>query len=61
MGGSPLSAHQPNGVAVNGLGRKLNGHGFKTRYDQIEDPVRNRKMLDGVYLSRKNLLRGAEP
>ena len=61
MGGPPRRAHQPYGVAVNGTGHPLNGHGFKTRYDQIEDPACNRKMLDGVYLSRKNLLRGAEP
>ena len=30
-------ARQPNGVAVNGTGRKPDGRGFDSRYDQIED------------------------
>ena len=32
-------ARQPNGVAVNGTGRKLDGRGFNSRYDQNEDSL----------------------
>ena len=32
-------ARQPNGVAVYGTGRKLDGRGFNSRCDHIEDPL----------------------
>ena len=40
MGRSSRSARQPYGVAFHGTGRKLYGRGFKSRYDEIEDPLR---------------------
>ena len=35
--GALREARQPHGVAVNGTGRKLDGRGFNSRYDQNED------------------------
>ena len=37
--GALREARQPNGVAVNGTGRKLDGRGFNSRYDQNEDSL----------------------
>ena len=34
--GALREARHPNGVAVDGTGRKLDGRGFDSRYDQIK-------------------------
>ena len=37
--GDSREVRQPNGVAANGFGRKLDGRGFNSRYDQNEDSL----------------------
>ena len=37
-----------NGIAVSGTGRKRGDRGFVSRYDQIEDPLREIRTLDEV-------------
>ena len=45
MGGCHLPAHQPNGLAVTGTDRKLNGRGVRTRNDRSASPS---KKLDAA-------------
>ena len=47
--GALRGARQPNGVAVRGTGRKLDGRGFNSRYDQIEDSLRKNQTLDEIW------------
>ena len=47
--GDLREARQPNGVAANGTGRKLDGRGFNSRYDQIEDSLRKNQTLDEIW------------
>ena len=48
LGGSSPLADQLNGVAVNEAGSVVNGRGFESRYDQMEDSLCTR-VMDEAY------------
>ena len=62
MKGFPQLADRPNGLAVSGTTSKLRGRGFKSRYDRIENPLRQNETCVLGRLPRtileQNLLRG---
>ena len=56
--GALREARQPNGVAVNGTGRKLDGRGFNSRYDQNEDSLwKNGFTIDSSPFNSAHLFR----